>query len=352
MEKESIFKIFEEVAKEASMGKIDAFFTYRILFETMINGEKIYKKPKELEDKVSPVLKINNLEEFKNVLAEYVKVAKEFYKNDMAFNYFDNERIVVKKIITNIWSNASFEDFINPIKFIEKRIDFMHNKINDVEQEIPFLKSNIKIKSVLKNLSMETPYSLTASLTDGTNEYVLPEVYYGISNGIAYIYGIQSRSRNDNVYAKKIKRLIYHVNEGFNEDIVNDENLKDITPSFVLMANILFGLLKRDGIYNIEVVSLLPIRYNSKLILSEDKELPEFKKDIYNEENINYMQSNMTDKFIRTFRRLAYHHTGLEITSYPMDIDSSMHMTIMDNDICLNELLNETSSFPNDTPKR
>ena len=344
MEKEKIYNIFNQVAKEASTGKIDAFFIYRFLFATKINGELVY--PCLKENVIVPVLTIDNLEAFKDSLVDYINLSLSFYKEETYFKHFDEEDMdtAIKSILTLLWSNASYEDFMNPLAFLQKRKDFFYNKISEYKMDVPSLASNIIIKTRTNGLPAETPYASNITITNGSEKYTLPDVYYGISNNIAYIYGIQSRVANSGLYAKKINRLLYHVNSGFSEESVNDENLKDITPSFVLAANILLRTLRKDGINKVIVNSFLPIRYNNKQLTGEDPFLPDDKKEKYSEDNIDMIQRNMTDKLIRTFRRVAYHHTGIDITSYPMDIDSLMHMTLSESDSCDNELLKETYS--------
>ena len=55
----------------------------------------------------------------------------------------------------------------------------------------------------------------------------------------------------------------------------------------------------------------------------------------------NKIQSNITEKFIRTFYRGAHHFDNVEITSMPMELDDGLHLTVNKFEYSDNEILNE-----------
>ena len=59
-----------------------------------------------------------------------------------------------------------------------------------------------------------------------------------------------------------------------------------------------------------------------------------------NEKQID-IQSNLTEKLLRTFIRLSHHYDGVDVTSLPMEDDSSLHLKVTNMDNCNNELLSE-----------
>ena len=54
------------------------------------------------------------------------------------------------------------------------------------------------------------------------------------------------------------------------------------------------------------------------------------------------IQTNLTEKFLRTFLRLTSECEGLTISSYPYDIDSYLNLKITGPLTSKNELLNDT----------
>lgn len=61
----------------------------------------------------------------------------------------------------------------------------------------------------------------------------------------------------------------------------------------------------------------------------------------------NRIQNNIINKYLRIFRRLNYHFPNFLITSYPYELDNSMHIKLRDYDTyfhILNEVY-ESASF-------
>ena len=61
------------------------------------------------------------------------------------------------------------------------------------------------------------------------------------------------------------------------------------------------------------------------------------------------IQSNLTEKFLRIFRRLDYHHDGISILNYPYEVGENMEMYLSSDDNCNNKLIHETYSFLSNT---
>lgn len=145
--------------------------------------------------------------------------------------------------------------------------------------------------------------------------------------------------------------VIYKQSEIYSDnDITNKtESLKDVTSSFVVAINMFLGLLANKGINKIEVPSILIERWiaKEKYIIEKGNALGkrgENKEEFINLESEKhlYIQSNLTEKLIRTFLRVVYHQKGFYIESYPFDIDGSLHLIICENSECNNNLIDET----------
>ena len=379
MDREKILDIFyNHIIKEAVNGRVECFMMHNILFNTRIyeTGVELFGK-NENSDLLIPTLQIKNKEEFDNLLVEYVKKALMFYddsnyRDDYLIDAKEKEKKGISKekvIMTSLWSNAGIEDFSNPCDFLRKRISYFdlgnldEYKSAQVIGYSEILESDIECVIKKSKIENETPYHLEINLINPENKqclFVFPNIYFGINNGKVDVYAIQNNrdvSNND----KKIMRKMYKVNEGIdlNEDNFANYgvgNLKDITPSFVVAANIFCGLLKDNGINDININSILISRFNGMMITLDFIKDNGIKKNYDNDKLKDMLikrynkdiaiQINLTDKFLRTFRRLGYHHSSIGITSYPMEVSSNMTLRMYNQeDICNNKLLDETFNF-------
>jgi len=379
--KENLLDLFYNyVVKEAATGRVDCFMIYNLIFQTKVPEYGIEVLSEVQNDNLMiPTLVIRNVREFEGLLLEYVEKALEFYEDEDFYeeirnsNFRDNEMGVSKEklIMTLLWSNATIEDFNDPCAFLRKRIaffeigdfnEFLHPQIINHSE---VLGGNLEVKILKNRLEHETPYSMQMFLrSDETGDkiYEFPTAYFGIFNNTGYVYAIQnSRDRFiHEKYEKKISRKLYSVDEGFdvhedNYDNYDIGNLKDITPSFLLMANVLMGLLHEHGISKVQVASILVSRWNAKIIalVNQEKRLRLrglTDKEIFDELDTYYeqyikIQSNLTEKFLRIFRRLGYHHSSIGIFNQPMEGDSNLVLHLFKGeDVCNNELLLETYS--------
>ena len=97
--------------------------------------------------------------------------------------------------MTYLFINMTPQEWNNPAFAIKRKIDFLiDDKLNDKKEiYIDFLDSNLVIERKQNNVSMETPYKMTFTLTKDENVYHLPSIYYGISEGTCYIYSIMNK---------------------------------------------------------------------------------------------------------------------------------------------------------------
>ena len=225
-----------------------------------------------------PTLKVENPELFFNKLHKLISKYIEFYNLDRVFDKFGKEAII-KNIIQTILSNARYQDYENPIQYLEKYNNFFNdttltNYENTVIAEsIPNLgNGSIVVNNEKDNYGYETPYSFNISIKNNDVEYNLPIINYGISGDTCYIYSIQNKKKNDeNEFNKKIKRKLNKVNSGVEND--TDYDVKDTilgtTPSFITAMTIFFDTLKKNNINKVRVTTFLPDRYMEKLGTSE-----------------------------------------------------------------------------------
>lgn len=362
---DKIKNVFEDVItdiKEKKFFYIDKYFPFCL-------NINIENKTIICINENDPIFTINSYEKFINKLSEYINLKVSTNSN---FDFTDEN---IKIIIITLFYNASYEDFYNPIAFINKQIEFIKNN-NFIEPTIienisSLENSNLDIKISNENLFQETPYKLDLSILNELNNepviYKLPSVSFGISNNTAYIYGIQKSNinninENNILFEKKINRKLYKLNKNFNKNmdeaswLYNDlDNIYDVTHSSIASAAILISLLKKHGINNVEIISTLPARITNKKESLESRFNEESKMlngDIYEyyKNKLDIIIENITTKFIRTFTRITNYTIDIDIMHYANEIDSSMHLNVNDTNYN-NELLYEIDSKINNKSK-
>lgn len=362
----SIF--YDEVVNEASTGRVDCFFMMNLLFNTYLKDEnRVIKSESNDEGRyLVPTLIIKNKESFNKLLTEYLNLAKSKYDltkyyEALEFSDIENsEQVINKLVLTTLWANATYDDFEDSEEFLRKQISFLKDNTFSEYNEPTIigysevLGGYIEIENISEPILNETPYSLKISLIESdTNErYTFPLVRYGIKDDKCYIYAVQKNKKYDidNAFKKKVNRRLFKIGENF--DTKNDTyenykegNLKDVSASFVVASNIALGLLSSKGINDIVVPSILIERWNAKeknIIVRSKKEDDSKEYINSNKDEHDQIQSNLTEKLLRTFLRIVSHNNTFEVTSYPFDIDSSLHIRTSSSLECNNSLLNET----------
>lgn len=369
MDNEILNVFYNQVIKEAATGRVDCSVMYNILFCTNFEDKILIKDDPIVKNLLIPRLRISNKERFDELLLKYVSLALDFYK-DCPFLKFVSEGGVLrdemkyakeKTLMTTLWANATFEDFSDPYIFLNNRISYLEDKkLGDLQGqriELGFcetLNGSLYMEINKADFNNETPYFVSIYLLSDNNEvYEFPNTYLGVKDKEACIYAIQGKKKMKEYmssYEKKVDRLLRKVDSGFDvkdDNYENDgiANLKDVSPSFLVAANIVLGLLDKLYVTKVKIPSMLIERYNGKKIANYMHMLLEKDADKYNELNqkIDVIQSNLTEKHLRVFRRLAFHNTGIDITYYPMEKDSNMYFDInSDNVVFNNPLLEET----------
>ena len=350
----NIKEIFYELINEAKNGKIIIDGDpHPIGFNTIINDNEQYISNNNIS-----TLEINNIDLFINKLKEYLLLVQA--KNRKVYKFLNKEtRDYYKFLIANLFINATTEDFKNPLEFIDKEIDFLKDEtFNYLNEGIRFQLGNnfkdcqIEIKNEEQSVMMETPHKMTFKFTkliNGKNvEYKLPNISYGIrenSNGEkeCYIYSIlnketkESENEDEKQFKKKISRQLYKVNKDVHDS--SEESINDVSPSAVISLLIFITLLKKENITNIKAVPYLPLRYLSRDITANSSNE---EKRIKLQDRNDHIQANLTNKFIRTFKRVAYHMDSIKIDSYPYEYDEYLNIKLNnDKSKVNNELLDE-----------
>ena len=362
---------YNEIIKEASFGRVDCGMMYNVLFETNVHGRIMYRINEKIKNNSSlliPTLMIKDKDKFNDALLNYYSLAHSFYQGTM-----DDSINYDKSILTLLWNNATVDDFNNPVEYINRYIDFLTNSINiekDTYSEI--LDSNINIQIRKEPLYEETPHSIYIKAIKDNLYYEFPIVRFGISNDTCYIYAVQQEKDKKEItqenlkYQKKIHRLLFKVNENFNENVKdninNPENLTGISPSALAAITITLSILNDLGIKKVCVPSFLPVRYNAKeinflvrinLLKSKGKDVETLNNIMHDyQENHEMIQRNISDKLLRYFRRLEYCFSNIDIKSLPHEVDSNTHLELSNYKSCNNKLLEELYLLTNNVKNK
>ena len=196
----------------------------------------------------------------------------------------------------------------------------------------------------------ETPYGINIKLEDDFNNtiYEFPTIRYGVSDNKAYIYAIQGRNKVNN--DKKVERILRKVGEGFDEQgtlrdpITHPENLYSISPWSLVALSIVIPLIKNYSHVDEFIAPYFLVNRWNAVELSYEILKEKYKGEMSNPkvasviarkanqvEEHDPIQRNITDKFIRSFRRLAHHFSNISIDSFPLEMDSALHFTVGDD---------------------
>lgn len=341
-----IEKIFyDEIIKECS-GKtlVIGDFKPTIFFDVKILEDEIDTTKKD-EINPKPILYIKNKKHFFKALEEYISLAIAFYYNGVVSH--DN----VKSLMVYVFSNATWDDLNNPVKFLELRKSFLTNSINpsNVKRSVIGYDGTIIIDKLSPIL--EAPYSFKVVIQDGEHKYEFPNIIYGIDNGSVYVYAMQNKFLHNNSLKKKINRLLFRINEGFIDDSISDVfNSKDVSMSFVASLIIFIDYLKKISISKIVVPVNLPIRYNSHYE-SYNRRINYYSKKYTDDEFVAYKaelekknkayDDNVIMKLIRTFNRISVQGDVLKINNYPFTCGSELSLSINYDGNFYNQFCNE-----------
>ena len=345
-------EIFYEVIDEAEDGYITIDGErWPIAFNTFIYEDSKLKKMNNNENNLS-CLVIKDEDRFFGLLDEYLEL--EISKGRKCISFANSDINVYKKfLISYLMVNASTEDFSNPISYLRRTIDFLNDhSFDDLNNGILFDLNGmlsgckLKIKNTSQGVMMETPNKMEFSVVkDGAGnvfEYKLPSISYGMSDGVCYVYSIlnpkekSDMSDDERRFHKKIWRVLYKINNGVEvgEDELTD--ISQVSPSAVFSLVTFLSVIKNKGIDDVRGVSYLPVRYLSRDMMAKEK--TDERREELLERNL-MIQKNVTDKFIRTFARAAYHLEDSEVTLMPYDVDECLHFRIGTSVKTNNELL-------------
>ena len=289
-----------------------------------------------------PVVKNDSDKElFLSKMEELHNLRMEFY-SDAHSSPTWKENQLEEFILAHTFFRATFQDFEDPINYLNREISFLKNDyIKKIEENGPFLYigtlthgkvKNVDIKVALeKNLvGYEANNCLKITLmNEEFKSFHLPDVHFDLDSKVAHIKGIQQSrihpfDKNDS-WAKKMNKVTYKANEG------NEESLP---PTHLLSLVIAISFLQNLGYEKFAFPTHHPIRtiyYNGyhlkdihkrytplikKGFETKEKYLKKLEEKMKEIDQINF---NITDRFLKMVLAYINHFPETEILDYGDD---------------------------------
>lgn len=301
------------------------------LEEIVSQKNGIFLTPPNKYEYYRPNTVIKDIDELEKKLGQYVEA---IYSSEKNFYRIDDEHSISTYFyyLIKTLTNSDSQDLIEYIDvFIGFLKDNMFSWLEDESKigrialgEEEHQQYDVLAKRTEEYYGSETPYTMRYALDRKGFKYTMPFVRYGISGKEAYIYSIQRKGKLNYRYTK-----IKEIHGSFNRVNSGIKHERDITPSMLISATMFMGMLSGAGVEKVRVSDFLTRRFGH-----------------YNGINSNFeeacrIQSNITNKFLRTFTRLVSQFKGIEITSYPNDIDSYLYLKLGNDISSNNPLLDE-----------
>jgi len=316
---------------EREFSKREVELTDEQLEKIVSQKNGIFLTPQRKHEYYRPNTVVKNVDLLESKLEQYINAIQNSGKN---FYKIDDEHTIstyfyyLIKTLTNSDSQDLLEyidvfiGFLKDDNFSSLKDECKIGRIALGEEE--HQKYDVLAKRTEEYYGSETPYTMRYALDRRGFKYTMPFVRYGIAGEEAYIYSIQRKGKVKFRYPRmrEIHGSFNRVNSGVKYE-------RDITPAMLISATMFMGMLIGAGIKKVKVADFLTRRFGHYNGINSDFE------------EASRIQSNITNKFLRTYSRLVAQFNGIEITSYPNDIDSYLSIKLGDEISSSNPLLNE-----------
>ena len=278
----------------------------------------------------SPVLEINNVNDFKTALFNFIKA---FVNKESSWTrpYDKNWMDIAVYSMSMIWTNATNQDFSNPIDFLKRYTAFLtQDQLEDLKEAKEDRSINgIKVwKQVSETFyERETPHSYNLYITseDGKRIY-FPSVCYGIQDDKAYVYAIHQihdKGKKNSEQLDSIRRYI----KG-----------RGVEPLGIATLMSFIEECKKRGITKIIMPDNFIMQYTTKNRQKESiinnlygptkiDKIDEFRQK--NEEQLDSNQmASLNNRLMSMFLISKYYSTGLKFLEIPGDVSDNLSVDI------------------------
>lgn len=322
-----IEKIIKEVFKEAGSGKItinslQGDWIFFVKFYVSIEGRS------NVLNSNYPILNIDSYKEFLHKCEKYLNVAYEFYKKDKDYYDLKDDFSYLKKLFMDLIVNATYYNLDDPINYIDLKTKQLTDKTIKEGNSLVgnYNGANIYCK-ISKNVSnLEAPYRMSIIFKSDGEQFTLPTLTFGVDGKTIYLMCIQNTAKNDkdSKLVKKLDRYFRKVNK----DVSIDEEISKVSPNALVALSIFNEYMLNLGLDKVVASNFMPIRYNNNKVKIFNKYKDENLKKKESIEMIDYIQSNITEKFMNLLLRYNYHFDA-SIVQYD-EVKDEMHLFLKD----------------------
>lgn len=307
--------------------------------------QRIYRE-REID---MPSLYISNIDEFEEILSEFinnVKNSKSDFKACLNFKKSDNETDIISELLIWIVKNCTCYELANVTDFFRKYSQYINdNTFDKLENTIKIgtlLNQDLRMKIRKSSCHYETPYFLSFILGN-INTIELPNIRLGIelqdNKKVAHILATQSSQDNCNlnylsVQEENLKNLFKTENKRY-RNIQKDqvENIRHFNTLHTYSIILTLGLLKGMNIDKVQIASYLPLRLQSKILM-----------DNYSDYDIDKYKYRLTNLNMMTYIKVVSDMSGIEIEEYP-DLDGTLKLLVTDNVTSDNKLFKQLYDY-------
>lgn len=367
---ESDYRVYFEFREKEARDFIDEKLKEQL--RNKLIGRIDYKRvmdainPEGSREEDIPVVIVNDYKSFFDNLSKLFSIYVDEYFKRTTYKRFPKAE--KEYFLEDIWVRATPEDFQNPEEFLRRQIEMEENSIFDEyleEQRIgplDFLDNNILCaKNGYTGIHEEMGKEMQFTIYDKVFYdmdlprkpcVTLPLVRYGIyeKNGklVCRIGSIQNKELmkepvvSEEALSKKFERVKYKANEG-----TTKEEQEQVETKKLLSLALFINMLHEKNITEIEVPSFYVLDYNYHIkfgsILDNDLKTLWTMYDI-RKYNYEYRQQKeyagrvigkedliskiKSEKFLSTIMRILKHYPNGNITGYPGDGDSMLHLSM------------------------
>lgn len=314
-------KLITEIGKELNEGEVsfDANdgipWNFYVQANTDIEG-KVY-----LANENAPMWKVSDLETVGKLTDDYLTKAREFYRTDNR-HYNLPEQEFDKKLLFDLVVNETNYDWNNFEQYILMKTAMLWAKVRLGKIDLgaidtPYGKVKVSAEISKNQSKLEGPHKFQVTLENELGRFVLPANTFGVVNGKVYLYTIQApKEKQENILAKKMDRYFRKFNKGLDMTELEAQISTNALASLTAFAT----YMKENGAKEFFAPVYLPARYIAKEMSIKHNEKDE-EQAIEKQKKLNQDQFNITNKFVYTIMRFAWHFDECEL-----DFDDARQM--------------------------
>lgn len=300
-------QIFDEILKEASEGQVCLpTTTENSSWKFFVRFFDSTSKNLPQDTGLFPILKITNKKTLLEKIENYLSDAKEFYSFEQEHWDLSDEGFE-KKLIFDLFINASASDFENFMPYVDLRSEQLHVHFSKKPQFLGKYEDLSVFGKIEKSMSnLESPYKFEIQFRNENDKYVLPKIYFGIDHDKnIHVYAIQNKKELEKT--PLFKKLDRHF-RAVNKNVDPEDEIAKVSPSSLVALTIFASYFESFEMNNLIFHSYMPLRYQSH---KSTADLKTNNIELATEE-ADRIEFNTTNKLLNCASRFAFHFPNSE----------------------------------------